>query len=488
MEQQQQELFALPTRLDTLAERVQLLYLEIQDLYKRYRLPWVVGLSGGKDSTATTQLVWRALERLPAAERLFPVFIIGGDTLVEDPAMVARLTLSLRRITATSQRQDMNFTGHLVRPDLSQRYFVNLIGRGYPAPTTHFRWCTRRLKIAPASAFIEERVSQFHEVIIVLGAREQESTTRAQSMRAYEIPGQILRRHSTLPNAWVYAPIAQWGMQDVWTYLLNNQSPWGDSNRELRMLYKQGEGECPLVVDSSTPTCGGGRYGCWTCTVSTHNRSLEARYEDGEDWLRPLLDFRELLKTTIDPAHKLEFRDVRQRRTNIIKLTRRGEASPRSYTLDTRKMLLRRLLEAQVEVQREGPDPDMQLISLEELREIRRLWITEDGDWDDSMRTIYSEVIGGEVSWDLSLLPFRKQSSQVARRLFEAAASHDLPPALLLQILQAEHEHGEGNAGEGVLHALDTILSKDWRPPEEVIEDLKSERASEAAVRQPELW
>jgi DNA sulfur modification protein DndC len=342
MEQQQQELFALPTRLDTLAERVQLLYLEIQDLYKRYRLPWVVGLSGGKDSTATTQLVWRALERLPAAERLYPVFIVGGDTLVEDPAMVARLTLSLRRISDTSQRQDMNFTGHLVRPDLSQRYFVNLIGRGYPAPTTHFRWCTRRLKIAPASAFIEERVSQFHEVIIVLGAREQESTTRAQSMRAYEIPGQILRRHSTLPNAWVYAPIAQWGMQDVWTYLLNNQSPWGDSNRELRMLYKQGEGECPLVVDSSTPTCGGGRYGCWTCTVSTHNRSLEARYEDGEDWLRPLLDFRELLKTTIDPAHKLEFRDVRQRRSNIIKLTRRGEVSPRSYSLETRKMLLRR--------------------------------------------------------------------------------------------------------------------------------------------------
>jgi DNA sulfur modification protein DndC len=147
-----------------------------------------------------------------------------------------------------------------------------------------------------------------------------------------------------------------------------------------------------------------------------------------------------------------------------------------------------KLLEAQVEVQREGPDPGMQLISLEELREIRRLWITEDGDWDDSVRAIYSEVIGGEVSWDPSLLPFRRQSGQVARRLAEAAASHDLPPALLLQILQAEHEHGEGNAGEGVLQALDTILSKDWRPTEEVIEDLKSERASEAAVRQPELW
>ena len=484
---EQQELFILPNGLENLAERVQALYREIQDLYRRYQVPWVVGLSGGKDSTAATQLVWRALERLSAEERVYPVFCVGGDTLVEDPAMVARLSLSLKRITETSQRVGMNFSGHMVRPALSQRYFVNLIGRGYPAPTTHFRWCTRRLKIAPASAFIEERVSQFHEVIIVLGAREQESTTRAQTMHAYEVPGQILRRHSTLPNAWVYAPIAKWGMQEVWMYLLNNQSPWGDSNRELRALYRQGEGECPLVVDSSTPTCGGGRYGCWTCTVSTHNRSLEARFEEGEEWLKPLLDYRELLKTTTDPACKLEFRDVRQRRTNRINLTRRGEVAPRSYSMETRKMLLRRLLEAQVEVQREGPEPDFQLISLEELLEIRRIWITEDGDWEDSVRAIYSEVIGGDVSWDLSPLPFRNQSGLVKRHLAEAAASHDLPPALLLQLLQAEHEHGE-DAGEGVLRALDAILSKDWRAPQEVVEALRADRERTPKLRQQELW
>jgi DNA sulfur modification protein DndC len=485
MEYQQGDLFGLPSGIETLAERVQGLYLEIQDLYKRYRLPWVVGLSGGKDSTTATQLVWCALERLPVEERRYPVFVVGGDTLVEDPAMAARLTLSLDRITEASRRHGMNFSGHLVRPALSQRYFVNLIGRGYPAPTSHFRWCTDRLKVAPASAFIEERVSQFHEVILVLGAREQESTTRAQTMRAYEIPGQLLRRHSTLPNAWIYAPIAKWGMQEVWTYLLNNQSPWGDSNRELRVLYKQGEGECPLVVDSSTPTCGGGRYGCWTCTVSTHNRSIEARYEEGEDWLKPLLDFRELLQTTIDPARKLEFRDVRQRRTNRINLTRRGEVSPRSYTLETRRMLLHRLLEAQVQVQSEGPDPALQLISLEELREIRRIWITEDGDWGDSVCAIYRKVIGDEVSWDLSLLPFRGLSGLVKQSLEEAATRHDVPPALLLQLMQAEHEHGEA---EGAMRALDTILSKDWRAPEEVVEALKSERASEPTLLPQDLW
>jgi DNA sulfur modification protein DndC len=59
MEHQQEELFVLPSGIETLAGRVQGLYLEIQDLYKRYRLPWVVGLSGGKDSTAATQLLWR---------------------------------------------------------------------------------------------------------------------------------------------------------------------------------------------------------------------------------------------------------------------------------------------------------------------------------------------------------------------------------------------------------------------------------------------
>jgi DNA sulfur modification protein DndC len=451
------------SHLDALVEFLPMVTHEIQDLYRCSALPWVIGFSGGKDSTMVTQLVYNALRQLPEAERLYPVYILAGDTKVEDPAMALRIQLSIRRINAAAQQHTMPVSGHIVVPPVEQTFFVLLIGRGYPAPSSHFRWCTARLKIDPASTFIEERVSQFGEVILVLGARKSESTTRAQTLKAYEIPHSVLRRHSTLPNAYVYAPIADLPTQSVWDYLMNTVSPWGDNNRNLRALYKQSEGECPLVVDTSTPTCGGSRFGCWVCTVSQYNKSLENRcYDEGEEWLQPLLDFRALLKQTIDPAHKLEYRDVRQRRTNRINLTRKGDVSPRSYSLDTRKMLLRLLLEAQIQVQREGPDPNLALITQEEFQEIRRIWMTEDGDWEDSVQSIYREVTGDKTRWPrmdtlLTLRSLKKGKepgnevcdgrvpwfgpfgAQLKRILQERAS--EIPFELIAQLLENERIH-----------------------------------------------
>ena len=37
----------------------------IRNLYLCDDIPWVIGYSGGKDSTATLQLVWLALQELP---------------------------------------------------------------------------------------------------------------------------------------------------------------------------------------------------------------------------------------------------------------------------------------------------------------------------------------------------------------------------------------------------------------------------------------
>jgi DNA sulfur modification protein DndC len=48
-----------------LKETVTLLIEEIQELYKADEIPWIVGYSGGKDSTAVLSLVWLAIDRLP---------------------------------------------------------------------------------------------------------------------------------------------------------------------------------------------------------------------------------------------------------------------------------------------------------------------------------------------------------------------------------------------------------------------------------------
>jgi DNA sulfur modification protein DndC len=227
-------------------------YDEIRDVYQRYPQPWVIGYSGGKDSTAVLQMVWKAIEGLPVEERQKPVFVIASDTKVETPIIVDYINQTIHRINQTAAEKGMPFQAQKVEPTLNESFWVNLIGRGYPAPNTRFRWCTERMKINPANRFIEEKVAQYGEVIMVLGIRRTESTTRMQMMNTYQVKGHLLRRHTSLRGAYVYAPIADFSTDDVWTYLFAVHPPWGGSHRDLAAIYRNSNaGECPLVIDRS---------------------------------------------------------------------------------------------------------------------------------------------------------------------------------------------------------------------------------------------
>ena len=76
----------------------------MQQLYLADQVPWVVGYSGGKDSTAILQLVWMALAGLPAEQRHKPVHVISTDTLVENPVVAAWVTHSLEVMAAAAAR------------------------------------------------------------------------------------------------------------------------------------------------------------------------------------------------------------------------------------------------------------------------------------------------------------------------------------------------------------------------------------------------
>ena len=268
------------------AERVQETLAEIQHVYRGDARPWVIGYSGGKDSTTALQLVWHAVAALPDAERIKPIYVIAGDTLVETPVIVDYLATTLDRITAAAREQGLPITAHKVVPKTEDTFWVNLIGKGYPAPSSRFRWCTERMKINPANRFIRERVAEHGEVIVLLGVRSQESATRAQVMSLRRIKGSLLSRHNKLPNAFVYTPIRDYSVDDVWSYLLDVPNPWGNNNEDLLAMYRNSSsGECPLVVDTSTPSCGSSRFGCWTCTVVTKDKAMEAMVDNGDEWL-----------------------------------------------------------------------------------------------------------------------------------------------------------------------------------------------------------
>lgn len=439
---------------------------EIREVYLGDSRPWVIGFSGGKDSTTSLQLIWYALRDLPRDATTKPVYIIASDTLVETPIIVQRIDNTLARINEAAHRENMPFEAHKVQPTVQDSFWVNMIGKGYPAPSNKFRWCTERLKIKPANSFILARVAQHGEVVVVLGVRAAESATRAQVISLHKREGSKLARHSQLPNAFVYAPIQDWLTDDVWTYLLQVPSPWGQDNRDLVALYNSAQsGECPLVIDKTTPSCGNSRFGCWVCTVVQRDKSMEALVDNGEDWLEPLLEFRDFLSSTQDPVQKLHVRDFK-RRDGHIKRTKDGRLSPGPYKLEFCKELLRRVLGLQKQLQSEGPNQDAVVISAEELYEIRRIWRVERQDWEDSVPTIYQEVNGEGLDWVAD--DSGRFTASDRDLLDEVCARHDTPPGLVAKLLDVERDLVGLGRRSSVFTRIDSAFREEWRGRDEL--------------------
>lgn len=445
-------------------------YCEIREVYLADNRPWILGFSGGKDSTCMVQLVWKAVSGIPAEKRKKGIHVISSDTLVESPKIVEQITGTLDVMEKAASAQGLPVSTNLVRPQIRDSFWVCLLGLGYPAPSSNFRWCTDRLKIRNADRFINEKVSEYGEAVVVLGTRKDESGSRAQLMNLYEIEGSRLSRHSKFAQTYVYTPLRDFTSEDVWNYLLQDANPWGASNRDLLALYQSANAaECPLVVDTSTPSCGNSRFGCWVCTVVTEDKSMESLIDSGEDWMEPLLEIRQLLKDTQDPERRSEVRDFRRRDGRVVFYSDGSERiTPGPYKMEFRRDLLRRLLEAQNRVRRDGPDPGMSLILEEELHEIQRIWRAEQGDWENSAYSIYEEATGKRISpsqEDLGGFGAVEQGI-----LDEVCREEGLPALLVSRLLAAEFESQGMTRHSRVYARIGRILSEEWRGEEEIDE------------------
>ena len=440
-----------------------------RELYRADNRPWVIGYSGGKDSTCALQIVWRAIASLPETQRTKSVYVLSSDTLVETPVIVNYIDNALAAINEEAEAQGLPISAQKVVPDISDSFWVNLIGRGYPAPSRRFRWCTERLKIDPANAFIRSRVAEFGEVVMVLGVRKAESATRAQVMDLHKIKGTALSRHSSLVGAFVYTPIEHLSTDDVWEYLLQVSSPWGADNRQLLAMYRNAQaGECPLVVDKKTESCGNSRFGCWVCTVVTKDKAMEAMIDNGEEWMEPLLDLRDELAATQDPERKKEVRDFRRRNGKVTFQSESDTPIPGPYTFEYRREILRKLLKAQVEVSENAPPGEKPvLIQDEELREIRRIWRSEHGDWGDAVLSIVEEELGRrlEVRNDDS---FHFDGSD-ADLLSEVCDEYEVPQLLLSELLEIERSVSGLKRRAAVHQRIAGVLEKEWRASEDVL-------------------
>lgn len=394
-----------PFKEQGLRKSIEGLTAEIRELYVADDVPWIIGYSGGKDSTATLQLIWIALKELPPEQRTKTVHVISTDTLVENPVVAAWVTRSLDAMKHAAEQQNLPFEPHRLTPTVEDSFWVNLIGRGYPAPRNKFRWCTNRLKIKPSNSFINGVVKASGEAILVLGTRKAESSKRAATMTKHEAKRVYDRisPNASLPGSLVYTPIESWSNDDVWVFLMQVKNPWGYNNKDLMGMYAgaSADGECPLVVDTSTPSCGDSRFGCWVCTLVEQDKSMSAMIQNDteKEWMLPLLKLRNKLdfrmmggSQDLSDRHLRDFR----RMNGAIQLMDDGRTIPGPYLQSAREDWLRELLKAQTWIRAHGPDDvrSIELITLEELQEIRRIWVVEKHELEDLLPRIYAEETG----------------------------------------------------------------------------------------------
>jgi DNA sulfur modification protein DndC len=379
---------------------------EIRELYASDDVPWIIGYSGGKDSTATLQLIWMAVAGLPVEQRKKTIHVISTDTLVENPVVAAWVTHSLEAMGAAAAKQEIPIKPHRLTPRVEESFWVNLIGRGYPAPRHKFRWCTERLKIKPSNRFILSMVNQNGHAILCLGARKTESQARARVIEkaSRNRIKDKLNPNPTMPGCFVYTPIEEWTNDDVWMFLTQCSNPWGYNNTDLLGMYAgaSADGECPLVVDTSTPSCGDSRFGCWVCTLVEKDKSMSAMIQNDaeKEWMLPLLKLRNKLdfRTMGEGDEESSDRHLRdfRRMSGAIQTMKDGRVIPGPYLQSAREDWLRELLKAQTWIRQHGPDDvrSIELITLDELQEIRRIWVVDKHEMEDFLPRIYEEVTG----------------------------------------------------------------------------------------------
>lgn len=443
------------------AATVEQLVRQTQQLYLADDVPWVVGYSGGKDSTAVLELVWLALAGLPAEQLRKPVHVISTDTLVENPVVAAWVAHSLEVMAGAAAEQRLPIQPNRLTPAVADSFWVNLIGRGYPAPRHKFRWCTERLKIKPSNAFIRDVVRSHGEAILVLGTRKAESSGRAHRMNALEARRvrDLLSPNGSLPNCLVYSPVENWSNDDVWTFLMQTANPWGYSNKDLLSMYQGAspDGECPLVVDSSTPSCGDSRFGCWVCTLVEKDKSMSAmiQNDDEKDWMLPLLELRNELDITDDR----DLRDFRRMNGTVQLFHDRPIHGP--YTQDARARWLRMLLEAQTWIRANGPAHvrSLELATPGELEEIRRIWVVEKHEFEDRLPAIYREATGDDYPGK-PLDEHLPLGAEVVEVLQQITGDDRLHFEMVRELLDVEQRHRARARRAGLFTELEKALQR----------------------------
>lgn len=428
---------------------------EMEMVYKHDKRPWMIGFSGGKDSTMLCMLVFEMLKRLSPSEITKKIYITSSDTMVENP-VVRRYMHKMSELIGREGKEYKVYT-NIVKPEPEGTFWTYLIGLGYPTPEPPgFRWCTDRLKIRPINKFTLDTIKENGEVVMLLGVRKAESTYRARGITAREVEGKLLIRHTDIPNAYVYNPLTEIPNELVWKYLLKNDgiTPWGSDNKYLFSLYQGedlGEEQSALgeVDKDKMAITGNSRFGCWICTMVKEDKSLLNFIKGGSAELIPYRDFRDwLLSIRNEPS----MRD-KKRRNGAVYENSDGKYGFGPFTLEGRRIILEKLLKLENQVGEE-------IITKDELRAIDRIWEQEGDLHRRTLVETYYSIKGERLPWDEYRVPlFSDDAMQIIQ---ETCAEYNIEPEMINKLVVAVEQNKHFSKGKKVEKAFDRVVNEGW--------------------------
>jgi DNA sulfur modification protein DndC len=203
---------------------------------------------------------------------------------------------------------------------------------------------------------------------------------------------------------------------------------------------------------------------------------MKALIQSGEEWMRPLLEIRDLLALTQHPELKPLYREYKRRKGFVsFKSDGSGVISRGPYKLEFCKELLRKVLKAQLSIRSSGPNPDIKLILPEELHEIRRIWRTERGDWEDSLPRIYREITGEDLDWVQDEATFSTNEKALLTQLCQ---KYDFPLQLVMKLFDVELQTKGMSRHSSVYNRIDQILFEEWRTEQELLDPSNNRRVN----------
>ena len=120
--------------------------------------------------------------------------------------------------------------------------------------------------------------------------------------------------------------------------------------------------------------------------------------------------------------------------------------------------MLKRLLMIQRDFKLPNGKP-YELISIEELKEIRKYWLKE-GDWLDSLPKIYNEILDNSIQWETDNKPLYCEDD--LKKLEQICNSLGAEYNLFMKLLMQEKKYRGFKIRKNIQQEIDRTLKQDF--------------------------